>query len=297
MSDSDQLDKTFEADLQKAFKDDPAASTMVHCPLEQKTDSSAGKPAAQGNPCSGLGISTDRHVAEYVADMKNLQKDWPKLSETERLQRLENATNKQLAKSGVPTVKARPKKLQPGNGGNLDFRTWEYNVNEDMIKSTSLSDDDAKRLADTAFHESRHAEQWYLVARLRASEGHTPKSIQTETGMPSSVVAIASKNPLAPDAPQRACATAIMNSVYGKYAAARDNTLTKVMSDLKKYNEAAANLQKVNADRRSTAAEKAAAQTQLTAARSALSSSYKDYRALPEEADAFEAGGKVVSKW
>ena len=99
----------------------------------------AAKPVAKavstctGNGCcSGLGMSAQPNVDEFVKDFKQLQSDWPKLTGDEREQRLETLANKQLSKSGVPKVGVVPETLPKGNGGHLDFKNWQLAVNKDQ---------------------------------------------------------------------------------------------------------------------------------------------------------------------
>ena len=273
-----------------------AAGKKADATMSKQAPTSAQQCVAS-NPCSGTGLASDANVKEFTEGFKQLQKDWPKLSADERQKRLEELSNKQLAKSGVPPVKVVKNALPKGNGGNLDFPNWQIAVNADMMDSPTLSDADAKKFADNLYHESRHAEQWYLMAQKSAADGKTAAQIRDEMGIPGSVAAAAEKAPLKAGSSKTKCADKMYDSVYGKNADERGKTLTAVMAKLDDLNKAKANNAKVQGDPKSTDKDKKAAEQKLKDSRAAFQEAHKKYKALPEETDAFESGGKVQAAW
>jgi len=255
------------------------------------------KSTIESCKCSGIGLSADKNAKEFVEEFKKLQKDWPKLKPSEREQRIEDIANKQLKKSGVPAVGVVPEKLPKGNGGHLDFNNWQLALNEDMLNSSSLSDVDAKEFANTVYHESRHAEQWYLMAQKRASDGQNATKIRDEMTIPGKVAKEAEKNPISKKSNQAKCAQKLHDSVYGKDRNARNKTLTDVMTHLKSLNKANENYAKVSNDPKSTEKQKEKALKEAQEARKKFDKVYKDYRSLPEEADAFDTGDKIDKHW
>jgi uncharacterized Zn-binding protein involved in type VI secretion len=264
--------------------------------------SAYGNPLAKGGksqkhavpPCSGKGMATPKNEAEFAKGMKGLQKQWPKMTPAERQAALGTLANKELAKSGVPTVGINPNQALSGTAtsGQLDFPTWNLDVNPDLMKSATLSDAQTQELGDTVFHESRHAEQWYLIARNQAAT-KTPAQITHDTAIPATVTAAAKKAPMTKADPMAACAQTMEDSVYGKNSAHRDKVLTDMPKKDAALQAAQAKNKAVQANAASTAAQKKAAQDAENAAFKAYQANYDQYRALPEEADAWRAGGAV----
>jgi hypothetical protein len=264
----------------------PATATTASCPAGSTT-----------SPCKGIGLNSDANAKEFVADFKQLQKDWPKLSVAEREQRIEDITNKQLAKSGVPALDVVHEKLPKGNGGHLGKKNWQLVLNEDTLNGATLSDDDAKTLANTAYHESRHGEQWYLMARKKAADGKKADEIRDEMQIPGKIAEAAKKDPLKAGSCEASCAEKMNDSVYGKDKAHRGTTLKGAMSKLNDLNAANKAYQDALADPKASKDQRDAAKKKAEDTRKDYDAVYKDYRDLPEEADAFETGGLVDKNW
>ena len=135
------------------------------------------KPAPH-NPCAGFGLNTPANQQEFVKGFKHLQKAWPTLTAVQRKQRMEDLVNAQLQKGGVPRVGIVPSDL-PTDNGQLSFADWKLAINKNLLNGNHLPEAQAKELANTVYHESRHAEQWYLIAQQKAAElagavGETP---------------------------------------------------------------------------------------------------------------------------
>jgi hypothetical protein len=90
------------------------------------------------------------------------------------------AVNEELAAIGCPAVKVSTKGVI-GGAAEFDASGWTMTLNPDAFShrpevSTmgDLTSDEAAFIAMTVFHEARHAEQRFRVARLQAGEGHEP---------------------------------------------------------------------------------------------------------------------------
>jgi hypothetical protein len=263
-------------------------------------DDAAGTPShgcGASNPCSGLGSATDANVKAYNESFKAAQKEWPKLTPDQRRDKMKELGNSQLGKSGVPSVGVKTENTGGPGNAHFSFPNWELVVDDATLKSPTLSDADAKEFADTVFHEGRHAEQWYLMAQKRAGEGASADEIRDELGIPGNVAQAAVANPLKPDDPRKACADKVYESVYGKDAAARNKTLGDLKTKGAAVDAAASKLDAVNKNPASTAADKAKAAQDYKDAYDDYLKVDKAYHALPEEADAWEAGGKVQKAW
>ncbi len=283
----------------EASKKPPAASTVgapaVACP-------------APADPCKGLGLSSDQKARDFVKDFKTIQTDWPKLTEAQRRTRLADAANKALGKDFPPI---RVKSEKTGGGAHYAFTDHALVVNEDLIKKGTLSDADAKTLAEHTYHESRHAEQWYMMARLLASQGKSKDEIAKTMKIPDTMAEKAHGDPLPKGGCAEQCAQKMYDSVYGANAAKRSQVLKDMKESVAKTNKAAEafnNAQKkldaVKNDPKATADQKKSAEDErnkkLKEYQDAAKDSdpkYKAYRDLPEEEDAWEQGGKTSKAW
>ncbi len=256
-----------------------------------------GRPAHHHHahaPCTGKGMATPANEKEFAHDMKTLQKDWPKLTPDARTAHMEAAVNKQLAKSGVPPVGVvSANHLSPSTNDQMNFPKWNLDMNPALINSSQLSDRPTADLGNTLFHESRHGEQWYLIARNEAGSGKDAYAVTASTGMPISVSRSAAAHPLSHKDALHSCSQQMYDSVYCGGAASRNATLTNLPKLTDSYNKALASNNKIQADPHATAAQRHAAYDSATKALKDYQVGYDGYRALPEEADAWRAGDSV----
>jgi hypothetical protein len=239
-------------------------------------------------------MSNDERAKAFADGFKKLHKDWKTLTADQRQLRIKELAN-DAKSAGVPDVGVHPTEMN--NAGQLDFSSWRLELNQDDLDKKDFSDAEAKEFADTVYHETRHAEQWYLMAQKRAAEGETADEISKELDIPKSVAETAVKDPLGKKDTRQACADALFESVYGTKAEARNKTLT----DQEKAGDAT---RKAQQDYQKLAADKAATKKQRDDALKAWQKAYadeekirKDYMNLPEEADAWETAGKMQKQW
>ncbi len=275
-------------------------------------------PAAPHKPCAGFGLNTPANEKESAHGFKHLQQAWPKLSDVQRRSRIEELANAQLQKSGVPKVKM-VKSTLPTDDGQFNYRTWSLTINKNLLNKNALSEPQAKDLANTVYHESRHAEQFYLIAQQKAAVlNGTPSmmpdqqatEIKHTLGIPSSTAQKAQKQPLDVHDRRNPCAQALDDSLYGAHAAHHNNVLNNQDAAILADDHATAHYENVNRDYEKlrltpnanpTAVQKAyegamAAQKQMEAADAVRQKAFQAYQRLPEEADALETGD-AVEKW
>lgn len=274
------------------------------------------KPAhPHHKPCAGFGLNTPANEREFAKGFKNLQKTWPTLTAVQRQRQLEDLVNTQLHKGGVPRVGIVPRDL-PTDDGQLIFKDWKLAINKNLLNGNHLPEAQAKELANTVYHESRHAEQWYLIAQQKAAQlggaaGETPAqkvmAIQNAMGIPFSTAAHAYHHPLGAHDGRKPCAQALNDSIYGAHAAHREQTLHDIHEKSLADNHAQAHLDNVNRAyenlRQNPQAHPPAirkALQEVTAAQKRREATYADwqkayhaYQRLPEEADALETGDAV----
>jgi hypothetical protein len=75
--------------------------------------------------------------------------------------------NRVLARYNVPAVTKQFKQQDSKFSAEFSHRTWCIDLDRrGFSSSTAPSIDDMAELADSVYHECRHAEQWFLICRL-----------------------------------------------------------------------------------------------------------------------------------
>lgn len=286
-------------------------------------------------PCQGLGMSAPAEIESFADDMANLQREWPQLLHADRVARLQAIVDARAGAAGFPPPDITPRGLGT-RSGELRFRYWQVAINQALMESNSLSPKQAAALGDTLYHETRHAEQWSLMAKRQAAEGHAAEEIRNGLGLPRRIASDAVANPLPALDARWPCADALYKSVYGEDGVARNRTLNNLEehgNDCRLANEAydAAIMEEQRLKAQLTLEQKAylsckqrnppptsaeldamfrqcnhtiaklnAAQSRSQECRetaeasySTYSKTYNEYRALPEEADAWDSGGRA----
>jgi type VI secretion system secreted protein VgrG len=220
------------------------------------------KPAPPAPMPYQFGLADPKNMEEFCKDMKAVQQAWPGMTVAQREGAIADALNKQLAKSGVPPIDVVAHDYGPGDpytNGTFGFTKWEVEIKKATMEKATLSDAEAAELADTTYHESRHCEQWFQMVRTQAAAnpGLDRNALAKSNWVSKDVVREAMKKPMDPAAPEAAFGKAMNDSVYGPGAAHRN----KVLTDLGDPDPAVAG------------------------------PAYPQYKALPEEADAWNVGG------
>lgn len=235
-----------------------------------------------------VGLAESKKEGEYVKEAKQVQTDWAKLKTAdERAKALAAAVNKQLTASGVPAANYALADLGD-DSGQFDFATWTLSLGKKPFSQPTVTDAEAADMADTVYHESRHCQQWFMMAQLRAGQGKSAQDIATELGIPNNIASAAVAKPLKHGSMEALQAKGFYESVYGSGSTHRENVLTgldKKGEELHKAEEAA---------KKNPTKENEAKLKKIQAEYEAL---YRQYRDLPEEADAWRVGGQITSQY
>jgi hypothetical protein len=250
----------------------------------------AAAPAAPAAAPAVTGIESQVAIDRFVAAGHAIQTDWTTLTPQQRAGRFGAAANAELTQIRVPTAAVALAASLGAAAGELDFPTWTLKLGTAAFSAASVTDATAGAMANTVYHETRHAEQWHRMARVRAGAGVTAADIATQMGIPARVATSAAGQPLSGRGQEAAEGDAWYQSVYGTGSAARRTILQNVLRLAAASQQAQAAYDRVNADLAVTPAAKQAARTAWVTAYNALQPAYGAYRALPEEADAFRAG-------
>lgn len=192
--------------------------------------------------------------AAFCRAMCELMRNWASLTPAQRQAGLSQAINASLARSGVPQVGINPTTFgNPNTQGQLDFHNWNLDINQNLLNSSALTEAQMQDLGNKILHEARHAEQWFAIAQHQAGQGSTAAEIAVNTGIPQSVANAAAANPAAADSYIDTFGGAMNQSVYGADGAYRNGVLNGLNN-------------------------------------SPTAQGYDQYRALPEERDAWRTG-------
>ena len=177
---------------------------------------------------------------EFLATAKQVETGWSGLSPPARAGALIQRVNQYLQAAGVPPIDFELKKSDADSHGSFSESTWSITLNEDAFTAPSADPEAMAQLADTVFHEARHAEQFFRIARMLAAFGYSVGEIRHKMILNDPIAAIAAiaahANPMALDL--NGLSTVFMEtlewyqSLYGARAALRRETIL-AMKDTK----------------------------------------------------------------
>lgn len=230
---------------------------------------------------AGSASSSPSHPRLDLAMSQPVQLAWASLPTPEaRGAALAALTLDELRAAGVPEPAIEILDLG-GALGQFDSRTWTLRLSLPALAATGTTGAStrSRTIAGVARHEARHAEQWFSMAQLRAAEGRSVAQITTELAVPPAVAAAASTRPLDPSTELAAEARGWLESIYGSGAGRRNEVIATMLAAKSSYDTAV----RMYKDAPSPTTGSA-----LTESMKRLELVYQPYRALPEEADAFE---------
>lgn len=242
------------------------------------------------------GIGSSLAVGRYVASAKQIQADWEKLTPKQRAERFNQAASDELTRIGVPSPKVELADLG-SRAGEFSSKPWRMKLGQGPLGQSEVADGQAASVADTVYHESRHAEQFFRMARLLAGQRKPAADIADELDIPTEVAAAAKEKPLDAKSTEGKEAQGFYDSNSGKGMEHRDHVFREMAVRKLARKEAEDEVVKVRDDPKSTPAEQEAAERSWQDARKAWKNIYQQYLALPEEADAWKVGGAVSDKY
>jgi hypothetical protein len=107
----------------------------------------------------------------------------------------------QKANAKLP-VPCQPVYLDTGYLGGFVRSLWVIAIDirafskRNVTKVGDLNQDEVAEIVNTIYHETRHAEQAFKVAQMKAKEGKNALEIETGMGIPASVAEAAAKKPM-----------------------------------------------------------------------------------------------------
>lgn len=242
------------------------------------------------------GIGSSVAIGRFVAAARHVETHWAQLKPPERADKLGTAANDELKAIGVPEVPAQLEELG-GDAGRFHFKTWTLGIDKTPFAQPSITQADAAEIADTIYHETRHAEQFHRAARVLGGQKRNAEQIAKQLGIPLKVALDARGKALDPSKPEGIEAQLFHDSICGKDHQYR----TDVLNEFRKKSDAQ---DKAQSDYEELAAKPGASSAEIAQAKQAMEKAEKEYddadgryRGLPEEADAWKIGGAVTSAY
>jgi hypothetical protein len=246
----------------------PIAHGSAYTPVIQRdhTDTGLKKEGAIGDFAS--------KVKARVTGKKNPLgsiKQWATLDAAAKIAKVAKYVNVELKKTHVPEVGSRPDASKTFDNAEFDFQTWQLSIGSQGLDAP-MSDDQVAEMADTVYHESRHAEQWFRIARLKAGEDPAPTAAELAGSLyiPQGIATAALARPLKP-------LTKVQKAFHSKKYAERHQT---------KMDEAASWHHSIYG----------AGGAHRGAVLGDIANRNAEYRALSEEVDAWGVGGSAQNK-
>jgi hypothetical protein len=181
--------------------------------------------------------------------------------------------------------------------GAFSGSDWQFHFQLKMMENAAPTKDEQADLINAVAHESRHAEQAWVSARVAAGKGMSPSKIASAVGILPKIAGLAKDKPIT-DKNTKGAELAFANAMFDAevtHKTANDDlegVLNTTRADLIAKNDAcAAAVAKLRAT--PTAAQMKAttdARDAMRAAVTAYTKAYRDYRKIPFEADAHEVG-------
>jgi len=221
----------------------------------------------------GYGMAKQASMMKFVYAMQEIGDNWDKLSVDNRKKALLETLNNALPEE-VPDIELNFKDdLDENVFGEQSPSTWSIDINNNLF-TNNMTDNKMAKLTSTIYHEGRHAEQDFNAAQWMASQGLSVEKIQDSMDIPVSVAEAAVNNPAKEGSPELITGEAFYQSVYGDRSDYRDkvyNNLVEIDLDIDAYDT----------------------EEKYNDAVKLYEMSYKQYKSLPEEADAYHTENQI----
>lgn len=170
------------------------------------------------------GLRDPHQIDEYVDDTIGIANTCT--SAEDRRAALETAVNERLTSVGVPYVSFVLDAAKAGGSlARFIFQDWVVALDPprfDPAAADWATPEQQAALLGTVYHESRHSEQWYRMARYLAGLGYTADQIHAAPyGMATIAAQAAADYPILESSQEATEAAAWYESVYGSGAAHR----------------------------------------------------------------------------
>jgi Domain of unknown function (DUF4157) len=241
------------------------------------------------------GLGSLKSLDQFAVGIRALQTNWTKFSGADaRVAEIDKITGAQLRAAKVPEFEMVIKQKMEFKGA-FNASYWAFIVSQDLVSESTLHDEDAAELANTALHESRHAEQHFLAARYAAGVlKQDAATIQTTQELPETVAEAAVAEPIdsKTDKQTAALGTSMFEAMVTKgtenQKISDDDRIKEMGEDRVRAQKALSDL--LAAETTTTLAAATKEYDTLKAQVAEVEHRYTLYRNIPYEADAHEVG-------
>lgn len=242
------------------------------------------------------GLGSVSALDQIARDMREVQGEWSALTPGGRKERVREVANYALQAADVPPLKEATYSTRR-SVASFFFPTWSLLVQRELFEGSEarerLDEDRAAALASTTAHEARHAEEYFLAARVSAANGADIPTIAATHGFPTDVAEAAHRRKL-DGAPEQV--KALAHQMY--QATITDYDQNRKINKDNGYVELEQRRADAVAARDRLASEPTVANLEpareavrgLRTAMVDVEEKYDRYRAMPHEADAHEVG-------
>lgn len=235
------------------------------------------------------GLADEKHEQSYVKAAHGVFDDWVKLKDAKgRALALVKKVNHELVGIGVPAVNETVTKLSGGADGEFDPVNWIMLIDKENFSQETIDDKRAAEMADTVYHEARHAEQFFQMARLEAARGKSAQDIADEMSIPARIAQAAKNKPLRLGTPEAVEASGWFDEAYGSGAPKTAQVYTRV----ERLDGEVKRAEKANKDHPSPEN-----QAKLDKLKKQYDEAYADYQNLSAENDAFHVGDRAQDEY
>jgi len=232
---------------------------------------------------STTGLRDPNAMAAMAQEGMKLKDSWSALTPVERGEKLMELANERLRAAKVPELK-KFVPLRDGDGA-FDRDLWSLELSRDTLANDTKFD----WLLEASYHEARHAEQAFLVARLKAKEMGVDQMAKKVSdgglGISREVAQQAIGNEIDPGSPEGRQAAEWFESMMGKSGSAARRAVYAAMDDAKDVLEY--ELTRLEAAKGGPPGTLEVVKEIVGTSRDNYIQAVQKYKALPEEADAY----------
>lgn len=241
------------------------------------------------------GLASQSEAQAFAQGMANLEQNWDVIGNADnRYRYLQTLVEDRLISAGVPMTNfGQTVVTQQGSAAaQFEANSWQITFFRPSAalgssRTSALDQDqpdhnDMGWLVEQAYHEARHAEQSYMVARYLAGQNWLPDLIERRLLLPRSVVEQAIREPLDPHSVEAAMARGWYESTVGSDRAQTEAVYTEMEDAVQ--DQAQLREQDQTQNTPESLEQRWQGYQRMQTAQTA-------YESLPEEADAYRTGG------
>lgn len=235
------------------------------------------------------GLKDTQATGQFVGDMQGIEGGWSTMAPSDRADSIGHRINARLRDIGVPEIKIKTAPLTSETAGQFERWNWSIALNEQVLHAPQISSSEFGELLNTVYHEARHAEQSFLIARMLIRRGGSPAETAQKTRIPLPVCEAAARTPPLSRA-QTEAASVWFDSMLGPGAirttrvyAAFDRTALMLSAAQQAHRASEMDPHRSQEEKQQTAREVHRLAEQLAQL-------HRAYEAAPEEKDAIAVG-------